>query len=672
MDIFIDLVLIGLSNGGIIALNAVAVTVIYCAVRTLNLAHGDVYALSSVMTMVVLRNILPLDGPPSWSQLIIGLIVSVISTIIFGMVFSMLIEFLGFRLFRGQSRLAPIIATLGLSFMLYQLALVWRKLLPTFSAGEHRSVPGVDELPRDVVPHVFPQLDVFQALGINTTSRFDIKDLFIIVCAPIAAYLVHLLLNNTKIGRSIRACAQNSLAAQMVGVNLNGAIRAAFASGGALAGIAAFIFAITVERPVANHGAQSGLIAFTAAILGGIGNPIGALASGMLIGMFAAFSDYLLDGRWTPALIYLLLVGLLMWRPSGLSPEERVNDLSQQTSDVVVLNATRASAALRPGAILINLVPLALLYPLIVPLIGEYYLPVVNSFLIYVVLALGLTILLGFAGVLDVGYALNFAIGAYIMAYMTGPAMAWRDQLLGFVPDGLIVFPVIILITGCLGMLKGWITSRMRIDYLAIATLALSLMMRDILKNSGAGGVGGFSAIPPPTLFGVHFNSFTMQYLLVLGLVAIIVIGSYRLLNSRTGRAMAAMREDEYAAQSSGVNVAFYKSVSFFIGDSIAGLAGGLYASMLSFAEPGLADFHVSVMVLSMVAIGGIGNITGAVFGVFSIMGLDRIVIPFIQSLMGEQPFVQFTLRELNFLLFGLALYFSVFVSRRFKSKTEN
>ena len=130
-------------------------------------------------------------------------------------------------------------------------------------------------------------------------------------------------------------------------------------------------------------------------------------------------------------------------------------------------------------------------------------------------------VLLGFAGVLDVGYALNFAIGAYLMAYLTGPAMAWRDQLLGFVPDGVIVFAIIIIATGCLGMVKGWLTARMRIDYLAIATLALSLMMRDVLKNSGAGGVGGFSAIPPPTLLGIHFNSFTMQYLLVLGVVAL-------------------------------------------------------------------------------------------------------------------------------------------------------
>lgn len=667
MDTFIDLVLIGLSNGGIIALNAVAVTVIYCAVRTLNLAHGDVYALSSVMSMVVLRYFIPLDGPATAVQLIMGLTVGILSTLVFGMVFSALVELLGFRLFRGTSRLAPIIASLGLSFMLYQLALVWRQLLPTFSLGEHRSVPGVPELPRDVAPHVFPNLDLFQVFGINTTARFDIKDFFIIVSAPLIAYIVHRLLQDSKIGKAIRASSQSNVAAQIVGVNLNGTIRAAFVIGGALAGIAAFIFTITVERPVANHGAQSGLIAFTAAILGGIGNPIGALLSSMVIGIFAAFSDYSFDGRWTPALIYLLLVGLLMWRPSGLSPEERRNELTQQQSDVVVLNAMRPSTILRPSTVLINMLPLAVLYPLFVPLIGEYYLPVINNFLIWVILTLGLTILLGFAGVLDVGYALNFAIGAYVAAYLTGPAMSWRDQWLGFVPDSMIVFIVIIFITGSLGMVKGWVTSRMRIDYLAIATLALSLVMRDTLKNSGIGGAGGFSAIPVPTLLGFKLNSFTLQYIFLLVLVAIIVIASYRLLNSRTGRALAALREDEYAAQSSGVNVAFYKTFAFFTGDAIAGVAGGLYASLLSYAEPGLADFYVSVMVLSMVSLGGAGNISGAVIGALSILGLDRIAIPMIQSSMGEQPFVLFTLRELNFLLFGLALYFSVLFSRKFR-----
>ena len=667
MEIFSQLVLIGLSNGGIIALNAIAVTVIYCAVRTLNLAHGDVYGLASVMTMVVLRSILPIDGTPATPlQVLLAVPLAFMLTIAFGVLLNMFVEFFGFRVFRGQSRLAPIIATLGLSYMLYQFALVWRQLLPTFSRGDHRSVPGVPELPRDAIPAIFPKLDVFQALGININVQFDVKDLVIILSAPIAAFLVSRFLQRTRLGKSIRAVAQNEVAAQIVGINLNGTIRAAFMVGGALAGLGAFIFAVTVERPVANQGAQSGLVAFTAAILGGIGNPIGALVSSLIVGVFAAFSDYLFDGRWTPAFIYILLVGLLMWRPSGLASEERSSELHSQRSEIIVLRAVRSNAALKPGMVLVNLIPLVLLYPLIVPLIGEYYLPIVNNLLVWIIFALGLTILLGFAGVLDVGYALNFAIGGYVAAYLTGPAMAWRDRFIGgIVPDGAIVIVIVMLITGALGMVKGWITSRMRTDYLAIATMALSLIMRDVLKNGGIGGVGGFSAIPVPTMFGFKLDNFTYQYALLILVVALLVIGSYRLLNSRTGRALAAIREDEYAAESSGVNVPLYKSLSFFMGDSIAGLAGCLYAMILSYIEPSLADFSTSVMVLAMVSIGGVGNIAGAVLGAVAIFGMDRVAIPLFEGLFGDQAFVMFSVRELSYLLFGLALYGSVFFASR-------
>lgn len=663
MDDFFQLLVIGLNNGGILALNAMAVTVIYCAVRTLNLAHGDVYALSSVMTMLVLRNMLPATGA-TIPELLVAVALAFVITVVFGMLINSLVEFLGFRMFRGQSRLAPIIATLGLSYGLYQLALVWRQLLPNFSRGDHRSVPGVPELPRDAIPQVLSNIDVFKWLGIETAVRFDFKDVLIILVAPVAAILVHLFLQRSKIGKSIRAVAQNPVASQMVGINLNGTMRTAFVIGGALAGLAAFVFAVTVERPVANHGAQSGLIAFTAAILGGIGNPLGALAASMAVGVFAAYSDYLFDGRWTPAFIYIMLVALLMWRPSGLAAEERSGELHSQRSESIVLNATSNSTKLRPGMVLVNLLPLAVLYPLIVPLIGEYWLPVINNVLIWAIFALGLTVLLGFAGVLDVGYALNFAIGGYLVAYLTGPAMAWRDQWLGgIVPDGVIVLIIVVLATGTLGMLKGWLTSRMRTDYLAIATLALSLIMRDVLKHSGVGGVGGFSAIPVPTLFGFTLTSFTMQYALLMVVVAFVVIGAYRLLNSRSGRALAAVREDEYAALSSGVNVPFYKTLAFFIGDGIAGLAGGLYAMVLSYVEPGLADFNTSVMVLAMVSIGGVGNIAGAVIGTVTILGLDRVAIPLFQSLFGEQAFVMFSFRELSYLLFGLALYGSVLVA---------
>ena len=661
MSVIPQLILIGLANGGAIALNAIAITVIYSAVRALNLAHGDVYALSSVMSMVILRDLVPFDQSMPVPELLGALALALAASIALSIGLSVMIEFLAFRVFRGQSRLAPIIATLGLSFVLYQAALVWRKLMPTFLPGEHRSVPGLPLLPHDGVPRVLPQLNVAQGLGLS----LDIKDFIIIVAAIAVALGVHVLIKSSRIGKAIRASAQNPLAAQMAGVNLNATIRAAFVIGGALAGLAGFIFTITMERPVGVHGAESSLVAFTAAILGGIGSPFGALLSSGILGMFQSFSDFYLDGRWTPALLNALLVGLLVLRPNGFSAEERDDFAAAPQSDVMSLGAMRPSTALKPRTLLLTLLPLAILYPLLVPLMGEYYLPVINNALIWVSLALGLTVLLGFAGVVDVGYGLNFAIGAYLAAYLTGPGMAWRAGLPAFLFDGVPVFIVVVLVTGFIGILKGLLTARMRPDYLAIATLALGMMLRDVLKNSSVGGVDGFAAIPPPKFFGVVIASHGWQYALMLVVVTALVVGSYRLLNSRVGRALAALREDEYAATSSGVNVAKYKTIAFFTGDAIAGVCGALYALLLSIATPDLADFWTSVMVLAMVAVGGVGNIGGAVLGALAILGIDRIAIPALQTQMEAQNFIAgFNLRELSFLLFGLALYLSVLGSR--------
>lgn len=661
MSVIPQLILIGLANGGAIALNAIAITVIYSAVRALNLAHGDVYALSSVMSMVILRDLVPFDQSMPVPELMAALALALAASIALSIGLSVAVEFLAFRLFRGQSRLAPIIATLGLSFVLYQAALVWRKLMPTFLPGEHRSVPGLPLLPHDGVPRVFPQLNVAQGLGLS----LDIKDLIIIVAALCVALGVTVLLKSSRIGKAIRASAQNPLAAQMAGVNLNATTRAAFIIGGALAGLAGFIFTITMERPVGVHGAESSLVAFTAAILGGIGSPFGALLSSGILGLFQSFSDYFLDGRWTPALLNALLIGLLVLRPNGFSAEERDDFAAAPQTDVMALGAMRPGTALNWRRLAAIALPLALLYPVLVQLIGEYYLPVINNALIWVAMALGLTILLGFAGVVDVGYGLNFAIGAYLAAYLTGPGMAWRAGLPAFLFDGVPVFIVVILITGCIGILKGLLTAKMRPDYLAIATMSLGLMLRDVLKNSSVGGVDGFAAIPPPKFFGVVIASHSWQYLLMLAVVMALVVGSYRLLNSRVGRALAALREDEYAAKSSGVDVGKYKIVAFFIGDGVAGLCGALYAMIVSIASPDLADFWTSVMVLAMVAVGGVGNIGGAVLGALAILGLDRIAIPLLQTQLESQNFIAgFNLRELSFLLFGLALYLSVLGSR--------
>ncbi len=201
-----------------------------------------------------------------------------VGSVLVGTLLSVGVEELAFRPFRGRSKLAPLIASLGLSFILYQAALVWRTYQKSFIRGEHRSVPGLPEVPTDGIPNFLPHTNLLAGKVVLQGS-----DVFVWVAAILFVLVTTYILLGTKLGKSIRAVAQNEELAQMVGVNRDGAIRRAFALGGALAGAAAFVFALYYSRPFGSDGAESGLIAFAAALLGGIGSPFGALLSGLTL-----------------------------------------------------------------------------------------------------------------------------------------------------------------------------------------------------------------------------------------------------------------------------------------------------------------------------------------------------------------------------------------------------
>src|SRR6266487_882494 len=319
----IQILVFGFSNGAVLALNAIGVTIIYSTVRTLNLAHGDVFALATVVVTTFVRGF---GIQRNWSplQLIGSLVLVFCIAILAGAILSVGVEELGFRPFRGHSRFAPVIATLALSFILFQGALVWRTLQPSWIPGEHRSVPGLPEVPTDGIPSLLPEINLVHALHLPLSIVIRFSDVFVLVMAFLFVGFATWFLQKTRTGRAIRAFSQNQLLAQILGINVNQTIRRAFAFGGALAGAAAFIFAIYYARPFGVHGAQSGLLAFAAALLGGIGSPIGALISGLFIGMVSSLSDYYLSARWTPVLLLILLIALLVWRPSGLASSDEV------------------------------------------------------------------------------------------------------------------------------------------------------------------------------------------------------------------------------------------------------------------------------------------------------------------------------------------------------------
>lgn len=256
--------------------------------------------------------------------------------------------------------------------------------------------------------------------------------------------------------------------------------------------------------------------------------------------------------------------------------------------------------------------------------IGQYWNYTLGTVGIYVLLGLGLNIVVGLAGLLDLGYVAFFAIGAYAAALLTAPAP--HDLNMSF----WIALPVGIVLAALAGIILGIPVLRMRGDYLAIVTLGFGEIIRVLSKSDMltpfTGGPRGVPSIAGPTLFGRPFNSdIDYVYLITIACILIIFVTT-RLQNSRVGRAWIAMREDETVAQAMGINTIRYKLLAFAIGAAFAGLGGVLFAARNQFTGPEDHNLMVSINVLSLVIVGGMGSIPGVIAGAFVLKGLPEVL----------------------------------------------
>lgn len=650
-ETLIQILVFGLSNGAVLALNAIGVTLIYSTVRALNLAHGDVFSLCTAL-VTSLVNLIGIKQNWHPLQLAGALVFVFCAAMGFGALLSVGVERLAFAPFRGRSRLAPLIATLGVSFILFQGALVWRTFQHSWIPGEHRSVPGLPEVPTDGIPNLLPEINLVKFFGLPFNVIIRFSDVFVILTAVILVFLATWFMQKTRTGKAIRALAQSHPMAEMIGINVNQTIRRAFALGGAFAGAAGFIFALYYSRPFGSHGAQSGLFAFMAALLGGIGNPIGALVSGLLIGAVSSLSDYYLTAQWTPALLLALWILLFAWKPLGFGGD---GDVEIQMRDSIILAGSAQSARAKRGLI-IALVALAIL-----PFLIHSGQTILITALIFALLTLGLNLALGVAGMLDLGFAASFGLAAYITALFTAKFN----------------FVSMLIVGACagafLGLIKGFLAQRLRSDFFAVATLALGLLIRQIIINLKiTGGMGGIGVIAAPHFLNLILVSQTQKYFLILSLAALAAWISYRVIASRSGRAWMALSEDESAALSVGVDVGSSRTIALMLSSAFAGVAGALCASALSFVEPDLMAFHISSMILTMAILGGAGSVSGAFIGAGLIIGYDKVILPQLAILLawiwpnvsvGPVP----NLRGASFLTFGLALYLTVLFRARKK-----
>ena len=280
---------------------------------------------------------------------------------------------------------------------------------------------------------------------------------------------------------------------------------------------------------------------------------------------------------------------------------------------------------------------------------------------IYILLALGLNIVVGFAGLLDLGYAAFFAIGAYTYAYGASPFFDFHFPFLPMLVVGAAVAAIF-------GIILGAPTLRLRGDYLAIVTLGFGEIVPLVFLiaedySGGPSGIGGVDRpdISIPGIGQIEFGALTphMYFILVMIIVAVAMVLAYRLQDARIGRAWAAIREDELAAAANGINTVTTKLLAFALGATTAGLAGVFAASKLTLVSPEQFTYLVSFAVLAMVILGGMGNIWGVAAGAFLVYIVQSVLLRQLSGFfdqLGLTILADIDYPRYSFLLFGLAL----------------
>ena len=279
---------------------------------------------------------------------------------------------------------------------------------------------------------------------------------------------------------------------------------------------------------------------------------------------------------------------------------------------------------------------------------GNYWVRVLDFALLYCFLALGLNIVVGFAGLLDLGYIAFYAVGAYTAGLLASPHLTNTFlEIKQVIPSGLhvsylLILPIAGLIAAFFGALLGAPTLKLRGDYLAIVTLGFGEIIRIFLNNldrpvnltNGANGIngidpvqiGGISFGKTLHLAGISIPSVILNYYLFLFLVLMVILMCTRIQDSRIGRAWVAIREDEIAAKAMGLNTRNLKLLAFAIGASFGGVSGALFASFQGFISPESFSLSESIVILAMVVLGGMGHIPGVILGSFLLAGFPELL----------------------------------------------
>jgi branched-chain amino acid transport system permease protein len=303
LELFIQQTINGITRGSIFALIALGYTMVYGIIELINFAHGDIFMLGLMVSLTLLVDLGLTKTFQGW-ELVIYLPLIVLGTMVITGLINVAVDRIAYRPLRRAPRLVPLISAIGVSFMLENLTLV---------------IKGPYVLS---YPDVIPSIDIVQdVLHIDSAVIITTKDLLVIGVTIPLIFALHLFVTRTYWGKAMRAAAQDRETAESMGIDVERVIILTFFVGGALAGAAGVVQGIYYNIGQWWMGYQAGLRAFTAAVLGGIGNMPGAALGGFAIGIISAWSDQLISARWTNAIVFSVLILVLVFRPHGLLGE---------------------------------------------------------------------------------------------------------------------------------------------------------------------------------------------------------------------------------------------------------------------------------------------------------------------------------------------------------------
>jgi len=573
---FLDYTINGLVVGNIYMLLAVGLALIYGVSHLINFAHGSIYMVGAYIGWLCITYL----GTP----LPLTLLGVVAGCALLGMA----IERIGLRPLQGSPRIAPLLSTIGIGLVLDQVA----QLLFT---ADPRALPSQ-------VP------DWRIQIGGGTIGALD---LLIAGIGLASALLLYLFLRFTKLGWAVRATALDRDAAQQCGVDVNRVNSAVFAVAAALGGVSGLLVGMYYNNIDPNMGYHAGLKGIVAQLIGGMGNVPGAIAGSLLLGLIESYGIAVFGTSYRNLFAFVMMILILVLKPNGLFSRERRLPAEPLTGTFIA-----PSAPVRfPRGVVPALVVIALALPLVVR--DGYVLQTLGIGWLYAVLAISLTLVAGTAGQISLGHAGLLAVGAYASALLA------IDLKL---PVALTIAAAGV-ITAVLGTLIIFPSFRLRGHYVSIATLGVGEIVTLVILNwdSLTQGPIGLTAIPPLSFMGSALTSGTWIYEIALGVLIVLALLQRRLLASHLGRTFRALRDDDVAARCYGVALDRYKSLAFAFAGFAAGIAGALMAHVFSYVNHETFQSQVSLLALTMVILGGLGSIAGAILGAVALVSLPEL-----------------------------------------------